>query len=169
MLVRVTEQGSSVQFSSVAQSCPTLCDPMNRSTPGLPVHHQNTDSGSQTKGDKSLVGEQLAKTAFSLWLYKFLTSLTGHLTTVKQLLQGSLPTTSKHLSPLIATGMKRNKQPAWKETNFKEKVTENTSVWRKTTSVTREEQRQGHGEMPLFNFQLKGTPQKLLAGAYILN
>ena len=27
-------------FSSVAQSCPTLCDPMNRSTPGLPVHHK---------------------------------------------------------------------------------------------------------------------------------
>ena len=31
---------SSVQFSSVAQSCPTLGDPMNPSTPGLPVHHQ---------------------------------------------------------------------------------------------------------------------------------
>ena len=30
----------SVQFSSVAQSCPTLCDPRNRSKPGLPVHHQ---------------------------------------------------------------------------------------------------------------------------------
>ena len=30
-----------IQFSSVAQSCLTLCDPMNRSTPGLPVHHQN--------------------------------------------------------------------------------------------------------------------------------
>ena len=30
----------SVQFNSVAQSCPTLCDPMNRSMPGLPVHHQ---------------------------------------------------------------------------------------------------------------------------------
>ena len=29
-----------VQFSSVAQSCPTICDPMNRSTPSLPVHHQ---------------------------------------------------------------------------------------------------------------------------------
>ena len=29
-----------VQFSSVIQSCPTLCDTMNRSTPGLPVHHQ---------------------------------------------------------------------------------------------------------------------------------
>ena len=35
---------SSVQFSSVAQLCPTLCDPMNRSTPGLPVHHQLPDS-----------------------------------------------------------------------------------------------------------------------------
>ena len=31
---------TSVQFGSVAQSCPTLCDPMNGSTPGLPVHHQ---------------------------------------------------------------------------------------------------------------------------------
>ena len=31
---------SSVQFSSVAQSCLTLCNPMNHSTPGLPVHHQ---------------------------------------------------------------------------------------------------------------------------------
>ena len=30
----------SVQFSSVTQSCPTLCEPMNRSTPGLSVHHQ---------------------------------------------------------------------------------------------------------------------------------
>ena len=29
-----------VQFSSVAQLCPSLCDPMNGSTPGLPVHHQ---------------------------------------------------------------------------------------------------------------------------------
>ena len=33
-------QLSSVQISSVTQSCLTLCDPMNRSTPGLPVHHQ---------------------------------------------------------------------------------------------------------------------------------
>ena len=31
---------TSVQFSSDAQSCPTLCDPMNHSMPGLPVHHQ---------------------------------------------------------------------------------------------------------------------------------
>ena len=34
---------SSVQFSSVAQSCLTLCDPMNCSTPGLPVHHHLTE------------------------------------------------------------------------------------------------------------------------------
>ena len=32
--------GNMPQFNSVAQSCPTLCDPMNRSTPGLPVHHK---------------------------------------------------------------------------------------------------------------------------------
>ena len=31
---------SSVQFSSVAQSCPTICDPINCSMPGLPVHDQ---------------------------------------------------------------------------------------------------------------------------------
>ena len=33
-----------LQFSSVAQSCLTLCDPMNCSTPGLPVHHQLPES-----------------------------------------------------------------------------------------------------------------------------
>ena len=33
-----------IQFSSVAQSCPTLCDSMNRSTRGLPVHHQLPES-----------------------------------------------------------------------------------------------------------------------------
>ena len=32
--------GKKFQFSSVPQSCPALCDPMNHSTPGLPVHHQ---------------------------------------------------------------------------------------------------------------------------------
>ena len=33
-----------VQFSSVTQSCLTLCDPMNRGMPGLPVHHQLPES-----------------------------------------------------------------------------------------------------------------------------
>ena len=37
---RITLGICSVQFSPVTQSCPTLCDPMNRSTPGLPVQHQ---------------------------------------------------------------------------------------------------------------------------------
>ena len=36
----VYSQNCVSQFSSVTQSCPTLCEPMNRSTPGLPVHHQ---------------------------------------------------------------------------------------------------------------------------------
>ena len=36
--------GLQSQFSSVAQSCLTLCDLMNRSTPGLPVHHQLPES-----------------------------------------------------------------------------------------------------------------------------
>ena len=40
MLMSLIIQFSSVQFSSVAQSYPTLCDPMNCSRPGLPLHHQ---------------------------------------------------------------------------------------------------------------------------------
>ena len=35
---------SCTRFNSVTQSCPTLCDPMNHSTPGLPVHHQLPES-----------------------------------------------------------------------------------------------------------------------------
>ena len=42
------------QFSSVAQSCPTLRDPMNRSTPGLPVHHQLPEF-TQTMSIKSVM------------------------------------------------------------------------------------------------------------------
>ena len=38
--MEMNNQVSSVQFSLVAQVCPTLCDPMNCSTPGLPVHQQ---------------------------------------------------------------------------------------------------------------------------------
>ena len=37
-------RNNSVQFSSIAQSCPTLCNPMNHSTPGLPVHYQLPES-----------------------------------------------------------------------------------------------------------------------------
>ena len=49
---------NSAQFSSVAQSCPTPCDPMNRSTPSLPVHHQLpefTQTHVHRVGDASVV------------------------------------------------------------------------------------------------------------------
>ena len=45
---------SSVQFSSVAQSCPTLCDPMNCSTPGVSVHHQLPEF-TQTMSNESVM------------------------------------------------------------------------------------------------------------------
>ena len=44
MLIEVMVSQISVQFSSVSQSCLTLCDPMNHSTPDLPVHHQLPES-----------------------------------------------------------------------------------------------------------------------------
>ena len=43
-LILVNMIGHSVQFSSVTQSCLTLCNPMNHSTPALPVHHQLLES-----------------------------------------------------------------------------------------------------------------------------
>ena len=43
-MVKAVKAHSSVQFNSVAQSCRTLCNPMNCSTPGLPVHHQLLES-----------------------------------------------------------------------------------------------------------------------------
>ena len=45
-----------LQFSSVTQLCPTLCDPMKRSTPGLPVHHQLPES---TEAHVHRVGDTL--------------------------------------------------------------------------------------------------------------
>ena len=44
LLSKLNNMAPSVQFSSVAQSCPALHDPMNCSTPGLPVHHQLPES-----------------------------------------------------------------------------------------------------------------------------
>ena len=41
-----------LQFSSVAQSCPTPCNPMNRSTPGLPVHYQFPESITREENKK---------------------------------------------------------------------------------------------------------------------
>ena len=44
LVFSVQQSESAIQFSSVAQSCPALCDPMNLSRPGLPVHHQLPES-----------------------------------------------------------------------------------------------------------------------------
>ena len=44
LLLETKAMANLVQFSSVTQSCPTLYDPMNCSTPGLPVHHQLPES-----------------------------------------------------------------------------------------------------------------------------
>ena len=42
--MRLAFSSKTVQFNLVAQSCPTICDPMNHSTSGLPVHHQLPES-----------------------------------------------------------------------------------------------------------------------------
>ena len=57
--------GSSVQYSSVAHSCPTLCDPMNRSTPGFLVHQQLLESPKL----KSI--ESVIHPAISSWVVLF--------------------------------------------------------------------------------------------------
>ena len=54
---------TSVQFSSVAQSCLTLSDPMNRSTTGLPVHHQLSEF---TQTHVLLVGDAIQPSHFLL-------------------------------------------------------------------------------------------------------
>ena len=58
---------SSVQFSSATQSCPTLCNPMNRSTPGLPVHHQFLEFTTITSHIHN-------RASFLLWLSPFILS-----------------------------------------------------------------------------------------------
>ena len=58
---------SPVQFSSVTQSCLTLCDPMNCSTPGLPVHHQLPEF-THTRGYQVDESQRLFFTSVSLLL-----------------------------------------------------------------------------------------------------
>ena len=62
---------TSVQFSSVTQSCPTLCDPMSHSTPGLPVHHQLpefTQTHIHRVSDAIQLSNSIIKTLFSHFL-----------------------------------------------------------------------------------------------------
>ena len=47
-IAKIYESVTLYQFSSVAQSCPTLCNPMDCSMPGLPVHHQTLEACSLT-------------------------------------------------------------------------------------------------------------------------
>ena len=54
------------QFSSVAQLCPTLCDPMNRSTPGLPIHHKLPEF---TQTHSRRVGDAIQSSIIYLRLY----------------------------------------------------------------------------------------------------
>ena len=63
-----------IQFSSVAQSCPTLCGPMNRSTPGLPVHHHLPEF-TQTHIHLSLSLEKSTQHPVGLTFYVFSLSL----------------------------------------------------------------------------------------------
>ena len=49
------------QFSSVAQSCPTLCDPMTCSTPGLPAHHQLLEFTQTHRYREQIYGYQRGK------------------------------------------------------------------------------------------------------------
>ena len=54
-----------IQFSSVAQSCPTLCDPMNCSTPGLPVHH-HLPNFTQLTSIQLVMPSSLGSSSFSI-------------------------------------------------------------------------------------------------------
>ena len=90
----VEKNSSSVQFSWVTQSCSTLCDPMNRSTPGLPVHHQLPES-TQTHvhwvGDSIQPGKNLKKGVLYIALYLSIGRQT------EMVFQENIPSTIKEL------------------------------------------------------------------------
>ena len=104
-----------LQFSSVAQSCLTLCDPMNYSTPGLPVHHQLQES---TQTSVHRVGDAIQplssfEVAFSSCLQSFPASGSSQIsqlfTSGGQSIGASastsvLPMNTKDQSPLGWTG-----------------------------------------------------------------
>ena len=59
-------QNNQIHISSVAQSCPTLCDPMNHSTPGLPIHHQLPEF---TQTQVHRIGDDIQPSHHSFWSY----------------------------------------------------------------------------------------------------
>ena len=93
-----------VQYSSVAQSCPTLYDPMNRSTPGLPVCHQLLES-TQTQ---NFLYVQISYPYMTTGKTIALTRWTGaHKTTIQNLSLGveASPGTLSQLGFKIAVNM----------------------------------------------------------------
>ena len=109
---RVTEklklfrhQFSSVQFISVAQSCPTLCDPMNCSMPGFPVHHQLpefTQTHVHWVGDAIQPSHPLScpsPPAFSLSQHQGLFQWVNSLHEVAKVLEFQLQNQSFHWTP----------------------------------------------------------------------
>ena len=105
-----TRYESSVQFSSVAQSCPTLCNPMNHSTPGLPVYHQLPES-TQTHvhqiGDAIQPSHLLSSPsppALNLSQHQGLFKWVSSSHQVAKVLEFQLPMNTQDLSPLWWTG-----------------------------------------------------------------
>ena len=99
----------SVQFSSVAQSCPTLCDPMNCSTPGLPAHHQlpeSTQTHVHCVGDAIQTSHPLSSPsppAFNLFQHQGIFQRVGSLHQVAKVLTAVLPI--QNWFPLGLTGL----------------------------------------------------------------
>ena len=118
----------SVQFSSVAQSCLTLCDPMNRSTPGLPVHHQLpefTQTHVHRVGDAIQASHPLSSPfppAPSPSQHQSLFQWVNSSHEVAKVLELLLPKNTQNWSPLEWTG--------WISLQFKElsRVFSNTTV-----------------------------------------
>ena len=108
----------SIQFSSVAQLCPTLCYPMDCSTPGLPVHHQLPESTQTHQTHVHWVGDAIQSSqplpsssppAFSLsqhqGLFKWVSSLTSGGQSIGTSASASvLPMNTQDWSPLGWTG-----------------------------------------------------------------
>ena len=121
-----------VQFSSVTQSCPTVCDPMNRSMPGLPVHHQlpeftqtrvhQVSDAIQPSHPRSSPSPPAPNPSQHQSLFKWVNSAWGGQSTGDSALPSFLPKKSQGWSPSEWTG--------WISLQFKglSRVFSNTAV-----------------------------------------
>ena len=108
------KKSSQNQFSSVTQSCPTLCNPMNHSTSGLPVHHQlpeSTQTHVHQVGDAIQTSHPLSSpspSAFNLsqhqGLSQWVNSASGGQTIGVSASTSVLPMNTQDWSPLGWTG-----------------------------------------------------------------